>query len=86
MERWLGMHTEPAVYVVIDTDGKTTIAKSDRIAVRNSLVRLTSPQHSVEEQRMSDEWEWGRDVTGSEKEMVVVEEEGVAISEVSDLC
>ena len=49
------MHTEPAIYVVIDADGKTTIAKLDRIAVRNSLVRLTSPQHSVEEQRMSDE-------------------------------
>ena len=86
MERWLGMRTEPAVYVVIDADGKTTIAKLDRIAVHNSLVRLTSPQHSVEEQRMSDEWEWGRDVMGLEKEMLVVEEEGVVISEVSDLC
>lgn len=86
MERWLGMRTEPAVYVVINADGETTIAKSDRIAVRISLVRLTSPQRSVKEQRVSDVWEWGRDLTGSEKEMVVVEEEGVAISEVSDLC
>lgn len=48
------MRTEPAVYVVINADGETTIAKSDRIAVRISLVRLTSPQRSVKEQRVSD--------------------------------